>query len=259
MEAINKKNVLPHLAHIENPKILEINGRVVTYGPQVKSPCLAKIGAVALFVLIYMIPLLCWSRSARDKREALSEGVTEIKRVVFDRSNTPNPPPDRPLTMGSIVVNAPQPLPYEVRVQKMQEATCVMRGWAKAQKWGTFHDKHYDWFAFPSDIKRKSSGCDWAFSWTQSEIDILKEDTDAVKSFRESVTLYFRACGWDVSVTQAIPCMNGMRHEAYQVRLGKILLACKNLEQMDLYNSGRAYVENFIQKVTDPALKIAMN
>jgi len=28
---------------------------------------------------------------------------------------------------------------------------------------------------------------------------------------------------------------------------------------MDLYNSGRAYVENFIQKVTDPALKIAMN
>ncbi len=257
MTPITKEAALQKLPDSDTLKILKIEGRAVTFGKRVNPECLAKVASVALLLLMCILPILFCFRSVREKRAALSHGVSLISKITFapDGAIVPQRPAR---VMDTIRVSSSQPLSYEMKISKMRAGLDVMRDWKRAGDWAQFHVAHYDWFMYPSDVDRTSQGCGRAFSWSFPELEQMKSDHAAINDFREAVELYFEACGWSVTNDCEIDLQPGMKRETYQVRLGKILLACQNLGQEDLYARGRAYVEKFVPHATDGALKAAL-
>ncbi len=106
--------------------------------------------------------------------------------------------------------------------------------WQHLQTHTTHPDSGFDWWMFPID--RPSAGQGDKYQVSKTDIAVLKEDSEFIKSYREGVILVAKSWGWDLEVDRDVS--NGeQKWTNYQVRLGKMLHSLILFGQDDLHES----------------------
>lgn len=67
--------------------------------------------------------------------------------------------------------------------------------WSANQWWKSFHESHYDWWAFPID---QPSRLGYAYTVYAKEVDLLKKDSSFTKKYLRGVELLLLSWGWDL-------------------------------------------------------------
>lgn len=116
------------------------------------------------------------------------------------------------------------------------------RTWAKTRSWSSFHNGHFDWWAFPYD--RSSSGRGDKYKLTPSEVLSLKQNPAFIKEYREGVQLLLASWGYDVnkgSNGQLVD--NGGKYAGgtRDIRIWKILKSLKLFGERDLFDRVNTY------------------
>ncbi len=112
-------------------------------------------------------------------------------------------------------------------------------GWAAAGNWKTFHDEHYDWWAFP--IHKPSAH---GLAWTVYDGDVaaLKQDADFIKHYLRGVELVAASWGWDLQSADYVPHPQpGQCWHHWPVRLFKVSLSVQLFGYEDQFNSLKEY------------------
>lgn len=127
-----------------------------------------------------------------------------------------------------------------------------LKGLAQANQW-QFLQEHissdldpnqysgFDWWMFP--VNRHSQGQGGLYQLGAREIELLKKDEDFIKNYREGVILVTKSWGWDLELNKDISNTE-QRWTDYQVRLGKMAHSLVLLEQTDLLDSLRNFVQS---------------
>lgn len=115
------------------------------------------------------------------------------------------------------------------------------REWSKNKKWNMFgpNYSHYDWYMFP--IRKRASYPQFAVE--DKEIQMLLNDIDYMRNYREGVCLLALAWGWNVKNYNWVANPdNEMGWNNWSVRLGKVGMSLIAFNQMDLFNSMRNFL-----------------
>lgn len=118
--------------------------------------------------------------------------------------------------------------------------------WAANGDWETFHDSHYDWWAFPIDLP---SSYGLAYSVFDGDIANLKTDAEFMKRLRRGIELLSHSWGWDLD--QAAPLAqitHGQSWHNWPVRLFKAALAAKLFGLDAEFHSLRTYARDLMAK-----------
>ncbi len=81
MPTISNNLLAEEIPNFQSQKIITNDGESVTYGKPVSSKMCAKIAAVALTIVMCVLPFLWCIDSVTAKRDALSAGVEEVKEL----------------------------------------------------------------------------------------------------------------------------------------------------------------------------------
>ena len=77
----------------------------------------------------------------------------------------------------------------------------LFQKWAEESNWISFHDNHYDWWAFPIE---KPSGKGFRYSVSDQIRVELKADTVFIEQLRECSRLLLLSWGWDIEAQRLV-------------------------------------------------------
>ena len=117
-------------------------------------------------------------------------------------------------------------------IAQHQKQVAMFEDWAAAQSWSSFHEAHYDWWAFP--INQPSSR---AWQWTVLDGDVreLQANPEFIMRLKAGIRLLGAAWGWDTeNSTVCQQCSAHQRWQNWPIRLWKATLcaALFGLEQV---------------------------
>jgi hypothetical protein len=120
----------------------------------------------------------------------------------------------------------------------------LFQKWAEESNWISFHDNHYDWWAFPIE---KPSGKGFRYSVSDQIRVELKADTVFVEQLRECSRLLLLSWGWDIEAQRLVANPDvGQSWANWPVRLYKCNRSLKLFGQTDMVNSTQAYARHLI-------------
>lgn len=122
--------------------------------------------------------------------------------------------------------------------------------WAKVGKWQSFHQSHYDWWAFP--YEDPSGAYAFAYSIWEYETEILQQDALFMTEFIRGAVLLMLSWGWDLQQQNFI--QNPEKHQVWQnwaIRLYKCARALKQLGFEKEFQSVRKFALFWIEKGSD--------
>jgi hypothetical protein len=121
----------------------------------------------------------------------------------------------------------------------------LFQSWADGSNWSTFHDSHYDWWAFPID---KPSGKGFRYSVSDQVIHDLLLDATFIDQLRRCSRLLLVSWGWDIDAQKLVDSPEeGQSWAMWPVRLYKCNRSLKLFQQTDLVKSTQSYARHLIQ------------
>jgi hypothetical protein len=120
----------------------------------------------------------------------------------------------------------------------------LFQTWAEESSWSSFHDNHYDWWAFPIE---KPSGKGFKYSVSDQVRLELTADTVFIKQLRECSRLLLLSWGWDIVAQKLVDNPGeGQSWANWPVRLYKCNRSLKLFGQTDLASSTQAYARHLL-------------
>lgn len=120
----------------------------------------------------------------------------------------------------------------------------LFQKWADESSWSSFHDNHYDWWAFPIE---KPSGKGFRYSVSEQVRLELTADTVFIKQLRECSRLLHLSWGWDIVAQKLVDNPGeGQSWANWPVRLYKCNRSLKLFGLTDLVNSTQSYARYLI-------------
>jgi hypothetical protein len=132
----------------------------------------------------------------------------------------------------------------QLKSEQLDQLNLFQR-WADGSNWSSFHDSHYDWWAFPID---KPSGKGFRYSVSTEVIHDLLLDDRFIDQLRKCSTLLLLSWGWDSEAQKLVDSPEeGQGWAMWPVRLYKCNRSLRLFEQTDLVESTQAYTKHLIQ------------
>jgi hypothetical protein len=131
----------------------------------------------------------------------------------------------------------------QLKLEQLNQLVLFQK-WAEESNWISFHDNHYDWWAFPIE---KPSGKGFRYSVSDQIRVELKADTVFIEQLRECSRLLLLSWGWDIEAQRLVERPGDSQSWAmWPVRLYKCNRSLKLFGQTDLVSSTQAYARHLI-------------
>lgn len=122
----------------------------------------------------------------------------------------------------------------------------LFQKWADESSWSTFHNSHYDWWAFPID---KPSAKGFRYSVSSDVVEALMLDATFIEQLRKCSSLLLLSWGWDVDAHKLVENPEeDQRWAMWAVRLYKCNRSLKLFQQEDLVASTQVYARHLIEQ-----------
>jgi hypothetical protein len=128
--------------------------------------------------------------------------------------------------------------------KEQRDQLALFQKWAEESSWSSFHQNHYDWWAFPID-RPSAKGFRYSIS-DEVRLELL-EDSVFIDQLRECSRLLFLSWGWDIEAQKLVSKPSEDQTWAmWPVRLNKCNRSLKLFGQKDLVSSTQSYARHLI-------------